>query len=154
MPLFVLLLAHFVIPAERMTRLKLFGILFGIGSVAVIFSHQIQGADSLAAWGSAAILVADALEAIASVFIRKLRDRCLAKPRNAREPTSNLRLVSQILHVFVQRVNLTTKVKDSSRVLDDHWSDILDFVGEPGTLLPVVDDLRVLLSDAGDLSDR
>lgn len=72
MPLFVLLLAHFVIPAERMTRLKLVGILVGIGGVAMIFSHQIQGADSLAAWGSAAVLVAAALEAIASVLIRKL----------------------------------------------------------------------------------
>lgn len=71
MPLFVLLLAHFMVPAERMTRRKLVGILIGIGGVALIFSRQLQGSDSLALWGTAAVLVAAGLEAVSSVFIRR-----------------------------------------------------------------------------------
>lgn len=71
MPLFVLLLAHFMVPTERMTRLKLLGILIGIGGVALIFSRQLQGSGSLALLGSAAVLVAAGLEAVSSVLIRR-----------------------------------------------------------------------------------
>ena len=71
MPLFVLLLAHFMIPIERMTRLKLLGILIGIGGVGLIFSRQLQGSGSLALWGSVAVLVAAGFEAASSVLIRR-----------------------------------------------------------------------------------
>lgn len=71
MPLFVLFLAHFMVPAERMTRLKLVGILVGIGGVSLIFSRQLQVADSLALWGAVAILAAAAFAAVSSVLIRR-----------------------------------------------------------------------------------
>ena len=71
MPLFVLMLAHFMVSTERMTRLKLLGILIGSGGVALIFSRQLQGSGSLALWGSAAVLVAAGLEAVSSVLIRR-----------------------------------------------------------------------------------
>ena len=71
MPLFVLLLAHLVVPAERMTRLKLAGILVGISGVAVIFSRQLQISDTLALWGAIAVLAAAAFAALSSVLIRR-----------------------------------------------------------------------------------
>ena len=71
MPLFVLVLAHFMIPSERMTPLKLAGILVGIGGVSLIFSRQLQISDSLALWGGAAVLAAAAFAAVSSVLIRR-----------------------------------------------------------------------------------
>lgn len=71
MPLFVLLLAHLMIPAERMTRRKLAGILVGIGGVALIFSRQLQVSDALAMWGAVAILAAAAVAGVSSVLIRR-----------------------------------------------------------------------------------
>ena len=71
MPLFVLVLAHLFVPAERMTRLKLFGILVGIGGVALIFSNQLQVADTLAVWGAIAVLAGALFAAVSSVLIRR-----------------------------------------------------------------------------------
>ena len=71
MPLFVLMLAHFMVPAEGMTWRKLIGILVGIGGVALIFSRHLEIADSLAVWGAVAILAAAAFAAVSSVLIRR-----------------------------------------------------------------------------------
>jgi drug/metabolite transporter (DMT)-like permease len=71
MPLFVLLLAHFMVPEERMTRQKLVGILVGIGGVALIFSRHLEVADSLAVWGAVAILLGAAFAAVSSVLVRR-----------------------------------------------------------------------------------
>ncbi len=71
MPLFVLVLAHFMVPAERMTRRKLAGILVGIGGVALIFSRQLAVTDSLAMWGAVAILAGAAFAAVSSVLVRR-----------------------------------------------------------------------------------
>lgn len=71
MPLFVLVLAHFMVPAERMTRRKLAGILVGIGGVALIFSRHLELVDSLAVWGAVAIVAAAAFAALSSVLVRR-----------------------------------------------------------------------------------
>ncbi|MCK5585560.1 EamA family transporter [Candidatus Bipolaricaulota bacterium] len=71
MPLFVLVLAHFMVPAERMTRRKLAGILVGIGGVSLIFSRQLAVTDSLAMWGAVAILAGAAFAAVSSVLVRR-----------------------------------------------------------------------------------
>jgi len=71
MPLFVLLLAHVMIESERITPLKLGGILVGIGGVALIFSRQLQLGDTLALWGAVAVLAAAAFAAISSVLVRR-----------------------------------------------------------------------------------
>ncbi|MBU1049609.1 EamA family transporter, partial [Candidatus Bipolaricaulota bacterium] len=71
MPLFVLVLAHFMVPAERMTSRKLIGILVGIGGVALIFSHHLQVSDPLAIWGAVAILAGAAFAAVSSVLVRR-----------------------------------------------------------------------------------
>lgn len=71
MPLFVLVLAHLMVPAERMTRRKLIGILVGIGGIALIFSRHLEIADSLAVWGAGAILAAAAFAAMSTVLVRQ-----------------------------------------------------------------------------------
>ena len=71
MPLFVLVLAHFLVAAERITPRKLIGILIGIGGVALIFSRQLQIADTLALWGAGAVLAGAAFAAVSSVLIRR-----------------------------------------------------------------------------------
>lgn len=71
MPLFVLILAHFLIPAERMTRMRLAGILIGVAGVGLIFSNQLHIADSLAMWGAIAVLAAAVFAALSSVLVRR-----------------------------------------------------------------------------------
>jgi len=71
LPLFVLLLAHFFLRNERMTRWSLGGILVGLAGVTFIFSKQLQLADALAFWGSLAVLGAALAAAISSVLVRR-----------------------------------------------------------------------------------
>ena len=71
MPLFVLVLAHFMVPEERMTRGKLLGILVGIAGVAVIFSHHLEISDPLAGWGAVAILAGALFAGLSSVLVRR-----------------------------------------------------------------------------------
>lgn len=71
LPLFVLLLAHFFLRNERMTRWSLGGILVGLAGVTLIFSKQLQLADALAFWGSLAVLGAALAAAISSVLVRR-----------------------------------------------------------------------------------
>jgi drug/metabolite transporter (DMT)-like permease len=71
MPLFVLVLAHFMVPEERMTRQKLIGILVGIGGVGLIFSRHLEVSDPLAIWGAAAILAGAAFAAVSTVIVRR-----------------------------------------------------------------------------------
>ncbi len=75
MPLFVLVLAHVLVPAERITGLKLAGILVGIGGVALIFSNQLHVADTYAMWGGVAVLAGAMFAAISSVLIRRYGGR-------------------------------------------------------------------------------
>jgi len=71
LPLFVLLLAHFFLRNERMTRWSLGGILVGLAGVTLIFSKQLQLSDALAFWGSLAVLGAALAAAISSVLVRR-----------------------------------------------------------------------------------
>jgi len=71
MPLFVLVLAHFLVAEERMTARKLVGVLVGVAGVAIIFSRQLRIEDALALWGAVAILVGAAVAAVSSVLIRR-----------------------------------------------------------------------------------
>jgi drug/metabolite transporter (DMT)-like permease len=49
-PLFGLLIAHRLLPAEPMTTAKLSGVLVGLAGVALIFSDQIRSEGTLALW--------------------------------------------------------------------------------------------------------
>jgi drug/metabolite transporter (DMT)-like permease len=70
LPLFGLLIAHISLPGEPLTLAKVFGVLLGIGGVALIFSHQLTIDDPMALWGSAAIVAASLGTAYAGVLIK------------------------------------------------------------------------------------
>jgi drug/metabolite transporter (DMT)-like permease len=69
-PLFGLLIAHRLLPAERMTATKVFGVLLGLAGVGVIFSNQMHAGGSLALWGSAAIVLGAFAVALSNVLIK------------------------------------------------------------------------------------
>ncbi len=69
-PLFGLLIAHVVLPAERMTARKVGGVVLGIAGVGLVFSHELRAAGPLALWGAAAVVVAALTSAYADVLIK------------------------------------------------------------------------------------
>jgi drug/metabolite transporter (DMT)-like permease len=69
-PLFGLLIAHRILPAEPMTTAKLSGVLVGLAGVALIFSDQIHSEGSLAVWGSAAIVLGAFAAALSNVIVK------------------------------------------------------------------------------------
>lgn len=69
-PAFGLVIAHYHLPDERITFLKLCGIGLGLAGVAVIFSDQLQIAGRLALWGSVAVVVGALAVAYANVLVK------------------------------------------------------------------------------------
>jgi drug/metabolite transporter (DMT)-like permease len=69
-PLFGLLIAHRILPAEPMTTAKLSGVVVGLAGVALIFSDQIHSEGSLAVWGSAAIVLGAFAAALSNVIVK------------------------------------------------------------------------------------
>jgi drug/metabolite transporter (DMT)-like permease len=71
-PLFVAMLAHFALPAERLTAKAVVGILTGFGGVAVIFSEDFSRLGGpRVALASLVMLVSPFVSAVASVTIKK-----------------------------------------------------------------------------------
>jgi drug/metabolite transporter (DMT)-like permease len=71
-PLFVALIAHFVLPAERLTAKAVLGILTGFGGVAVIFSEDFSRLGGpRVALASLVMLVSPFVSAVAGVAIKK-----------------------------------------------------------------------------------
>jgi drug/metabolite transporter (DMT)-like permease len=70
-PLFVLLIAHFSIGAERITLRKLAGVALGFAGVAVIFRSDIAVDDPRANLAVAVILISPVASALTSVGIKK-----------------------------------------------------------------------------------
>jgi drug/metabolite transporter (DMT)-like permease len=70
-PLFVLLIAHFTIRAERITARKVAGVVLGFAGVGVIFSSDLALEDSRATLAAAVILISPVASAVTSVGIKK-----------------------------------------------------------------------------------
>lgn len=70
-PLFVLLVAHATIGAERITARKAVGVLLGFAGVFVIFRSDLALAEPRAALAAAVILVSPVASALTSVGIKK-----------------------------------------------------------------------------------
>ncbi len=70
-PLFGLVAAHRSLPAERMTVLRVSGVLLGIVGVGLVLSTQLGADGPLALWGSAAIVLAALGAAYAHVAIKR-----------------------------------------------------------------------------------
>jgi drug/metabolite transporter (DMT)-like permease len=69
-PLFGLVIAHFHLPEEQMTWMKVVGAMLGILGVGLVFSNQISVAGSEALWGSVGIVIAALAAAYADIMIK------------------------------------------------------------------------------------
>ncbi|MBA2645302.1 MAG: DMT family transporter, partial [Pyrinomonadaceae bacterium] len=69
-PAFGLVIAHYYLPGERITPMKICGVLLGVVGVGVIFSNQMQIEGALALWGSAGIVVGALGVAYANVLVK------------------------------------------------------------------------------------
>lgn len=70
-PAFGLVFAHFLLPDERMTRLKCAALALGIAGVAVIFADQLQLAGWRSLWGSVSVLSGAVFVAFAYVAMKQ-----------------------------------------------------------------------------------
>jgi drug/metabolite transporter (DMT)-like permease len=69
-PAFGLVIAHFYLPDEQMTPIKIFGVVMGVAGVGVIFSNQLSVAGPRALAGCAALVVGSACAAYANVLVK------------------------------------------------------------------------------------
>jgi drug/metabolite transporter (DMT)-like permease len=70
MPAFGLLLAHLYLPQERMTPLRILGVVMGIVGVGVIFSNQLSVSGPRALVGSAALVLSALSGAFSNVLVK------------------------------------------------------------------------------------
>jgi drug/metabolite transporter (DMT)-like permease len=69
-PLFGLVFAHFYLPNEQITGLKIVGVLLGILGVVVIFSDQLSIAGSMALLGSTALVLSAVFGSYSNVLVK------------------------------------------------------------------------------------
>jgi drug/metabolite transporter (DMT)-like permease len=69
-PAFGLVIAHFYLPGERMTTVKIIGIVLGVAGVGVVFSNQLTVAGTRALAGCAALVFGSACAAYANVLVK------------------------------------------------------------------------------------
>jgi drug/metabolite transporter (DMT)-like permease len=70
LPAFGLVIAHFHLPAERMTPVKLAGVLLGVTGVAIIFSNQLRFDGPKALAGSVALVLSAVCAAYSNVLVK------------------------------------------------------------------------------------
>ncbi len=69
-PAFGLVIAHFYLPHERMTTVKVVGVLLGVLGVAVIFSDQLSIAGKMALLGSMALVLSAFFGSYSNVLVK------------------------------------------------------------------------------------
>jgi drug/metabolite transporter (DMT)-like permease len=69
-PAFGLVIAHFYLPHERITLLKVIGVLMGIVGIAIIFSDQLSVAGHMALLGSVALVLSAFFGAYGNVLVK------------------------------------------------------------------------------------
>ena len=69
-PAFGLVIAHFYLPAERITPKKVTGVLLGFAGVAIIFSHQLNIAGKSALLGSCALVLSAFFGSYGNVLVK------------------------------------------------------------------------------------
>ncbi|HEV7681377.1 MAG TPA: EamA family transporter [Pyrinomonadaceae bacterium] len=69
-PAFGLVIAHFYLPGERMTTVKILGIVMGVAGVGVVFSNQLTVAGTRALAGCGALVFGSACAAYANVLVK------------------------------------------------------------------------------------
>ena len=71
MPLFTIILAHFLTHDERLTVPKILGVIVGFGGVIVLFLDELARGFQMEFWGQFAVVVAAASYALATLVARK-----------------------------------------------------------------------------------
>lgn len=69
-PLFTILIAHFLLQDDRITLPKMLGLMIGFGGIIVLMSKDI-GASSSSLLGQASVILASVFYAISAIYIRK-----------------------------------------------------------------------------------
>jgi drug/metabolite transporter (DMT)-like permease len=70
-PLFTILIAHYVLDDDKITVPKMFGLLIGFAGVIVLMSRDLLNASTNSLLGQAAVILASVFYAVNSVYIRK-----------------------------------------------------------------------------------
>ena len=69
-PVFGLVIAHFYLPQERMTPMRIAGVVLGVSGVGVVFSNQLSVAGGKAFAGSVAMVLSSFFVAYSNVLIK------------------------------------------------------------------------------------
>jgi drug/metabolite transporter (DMT)-like permease len=69
-PAFGLVIAHYLLPSERITPARASGVVIGLVGIGVIFSNQFGTEGPLALWGSAAIVFGSFAAALSNVLVK------------------------------------------------------------------------------------
>jgi drug/metabolite transporter (DMT)-like permease len=69
-PLFGLIIAHYYLPGEPLTLMRLGGVVIGLLGVGIIFSNQLKIGDAWSFWGSAAIVTGALAAAYSNVLVK------------------------------------------------------------------------------------
>jgi drug/metabolite transporter (DMT)-like permease len=70
-PLFTILMAHYLLQDDKITLSKVIGLLIGFAGVVVLMSKDLFNASTNSLLGQAAVIVASAFYAVSSVYVRK-----------------------------------------------------------------------------------
>lgn len=114
-PLFGMVIAHFHLPEERMTWMKVVGAMLGILGVGLVFSNQMSVAGTEALWGGIGIVIAALAAAYADIMI---------KLRGGHLDTTLLTLV-QMVAGSLPLVAIATLVERSADTF--HWTPLALF---------------------------
>jgi len=70
-PLFTILIAHYLLHDDKITLPKVLGLLIGFAGVVVLMSKDLLNASTNSVLGQAAVILASAFYAVSSVYVRK-----------------------------------------------------------------------------------
>jgi drug/metabolite transporter (DMT)-like permease len=70
-PLFTILMAHYLLQDDKITLPKVMGLLIGFAGVVVLMSKDLFNASTNSLLGQAAVILASAFYAVSSVYVRK-----------------------------------------------------------------------------------
>jgi drug/metabolite transporter (DMT)-like permease len=70
-PLFTILIAHYLLHDDKITLPKVLGLLLGFAGVVVLMSKDLLNASTNSVLGQAAVILASAFYAVSSVYVRK-----------------------------------------------------------------------------------
>jgi drug/metabolite transporter (DMT)-like permease len=105
-PLFTILIAHYLLPDDKITMPKLLGLLLGFAGVVVLMSEDLFAASTHSLLGQAAVILASVFYAVNSVYIRKTTEDISGMVRSAGPLISASVVMWLATFLFERPVNL------------------------------------------------